>query len=131
MFGSIFELRVNVWVQSCSSHFTLVPSSLPCLAVFILAVRAFHFHIYPLSSSLWWLPELPPDTRSEDVSKFFDGYGKIIDCRVMTGKSLSPSTFMRMTLKMDQALGLSSLKMLEYALHQMPVPEVDSNNLGR
>ncbi len=31
------------------------------------------------------LAELPPDTRSEDVSKFFDGYGKIIDCRVMTG----------------------------------------------
>ena len=30
-------------------------------------------------------PELPPDTRSEDVSKFFDGYGKIVDCRVMTG----------------------------------------------
>jgi len=32
-----------------------------------------------------YLGKLPPDTRSEDVSKFFDGYGKIIDCRVMTG----------------------------------------------
>lgn len=30
--------------------------------------------------------ELPPDTRSDDVSKFFDGYGKIVDCRVMTGQ---------------------------------------------
>lgn len=38
-------------------------------------------------SSLRWLAELPPDTRSDDVSKFFDGYGKIIDCRVMTGQS--------------------------------------------
>lgn len=28
---------------------------------------------------------LPPDTRSEDVSKFFDGYGRIVDVRVMTG----------------------------------------------
>lgn len=32
-----------------------------------------------------YLGRLPPDTRSEDVSKMFDGYGKIIDCRVMTG----------------------------------------------
>ncbi|KAH9981448.1 hypothetical protein BGW80DRAFT_1163221 [Lactifluus volemus] len=32
-----------------------------------------------------YLGKLPPDTRSEDVSKFFDGYGKIVDCRVMTG----------------------------------------------
>lgn len=30
--------------------------------------------------------ELPPDTRTDDVSKFFDGYGKIVDCRVMTGE---------------------------------------------
>lgn len=28
---------------------------------------------------------LAPDTRSEDVSKFFDGYGRIVDVRVMTG----------------------------------------------
>lgn len=33
--------------------------------------------------------ELPPDTRSDDVSKFFDGYGKIVDCRVMTGQLCS------------------------------------------
>ncbi|EIN07096.1 hypothetical protein PUNSTDRAFT_71302 [Punctularia strigosozonata HHB-11173 SS5] len=32
-----------------------------------------------------YLGRLPPDTRSEDVSKFFDGYGHIVDCRVMTG----------------------------------------------
>ncbi|TBU65513.1 hypothetical protein BD310DRAFT_804270 [Dichomitus squalens] len=32
-----------------------------------------------------YLGKLPPDARSEDVSKFFDGYGRIVDCRVMTG----------------------------------------------
>jgi len=32
-----------------------------------------------------YLGRLPSDARSEDVSKFFDGYGRIIDCRVMTG----------------------------------------------
>jgi arginine/serine-rich splicing factor 4/5/6 len=32
-----------------------------------------------------YLGRLPPDTRSEDVSKFFDGYGRIVDVRVMTG----------------------------------------------
>lgn len=28
---------------------------------------------------------LPPDARSDEVAKFFDGYGRIVDCRVMTG----------------------------------------------
>lgn len=28
---------------------------------------------------------LPTDARPEDVSKHFEGYGKIVDCRVMTG----------------------------------------------
>ncbi|KAI6109641.1 hypothetical protein F5141DRAFT_1188598 [Pisolithus sp. B1] len=32
-----------------------------------------------------YLGRLPPDSRAEDVSKFFDGYGRIVDCRVMTG----------------------------------------------
>ncbi|KAI6028567.1 hypothetical protein F5J12DRAFT_806243 [Pisolithus orientalis] len=32
-----------------------------------------------------YLGRLPPDTRAEDVAKFFDGYGRIVDCRVMTG----------------------------------------------
>ncbi|KAF7778618.1 hypothetical protein Agabi119p4_2963 [Agaricus bisporus var. burnettii] len=32
-----------------------------------------------------YLGRLPPDARSEDVQKFFDGFGRIIDCRVMTG----------------------------------------------
>ncbi|CUA67763.1 Pre-mRNA-splicing factor srp2 [Schizosaccharomyces pombe 972h-] [Rhizoctonia solani] len=32
-----------------------------------------------------YLGRLPSDTRPEDVQKFFDGYGKIIDCRVMSG----------------------------------------------
>ena len=26
------------------------------------------------------------DARSDDVAKFFDGYGRIVDVRVMTGK---------------------------------------------
>ncbi|KAJ3524631.1 hypothetical protein NM688_g8529 [Phlebia brevispora] len=32
-----------------------------------------------------YLGRLPPDTRTEDVAKFFEGYGRIVDCRVMTG----------------------------------------------
>ncbi|CAE6450299.1 unnamed protein product [Rhizoctonia solani] len=32
-----------------------------------------------------YLGRLPSDTRPEDVQKFFDGYGKIVDCRVMSG----------------------------------------------
>ncbi|RPD66444.1 hypothetical protein L226DRAFT_566877 [Lentinus tigrinus ALCF2SS1-7] len=32
-----------------------------------------------------YLGKLPPDARSDDVQKFFDGYGRIVDCRVMTG----------------------------------------------
>ncbi|CDO73584.1 hypothetical protein BN946_scf185014.g54 [Trametes cinnabarina] len=32
-----------------------------------------------------YLGRLPPDARAEDVSKLFDGYGRIVDCRVMTG----------------------------------------------
>ncbi|RDB21425.1 Pre-mRNA-splicing factor srp2 [Hypsizygus marmoreus] len=31
-----------------------------------------------------YLGRLPTDARSEDVNKFFEGYGRIIDCRVMT-----------------------------------------------
>ena len=32
-----------------------------------------------------YLGRLPPDTRSEDINKLLDTYGRIIDCRVMTG----------------------------------------------
>ncbi|KAF5380807.1 hypothetical protein D9615_004114 [Tricholomella constricta] len=32
-----------------------------------------------------YLGRLPTDARSEDVNKFFEGYGRIVDCRVMTG----------------------------------------------
>ncbi|EIM89771.1 uncharacterized protein STEHIDRAFT_128672 [Stereum hirsutum FP-91666 SS1] len=32
-----------------------------------------------------YLGRLPTDARTDDVSKFFEGYGKIVDCRVMTG----------------------------------------------
>jgi arginine/serine-rich splicing factor 4/5/6 len=37
-----------------------------------------------------YLGHLSPDARSEDVQKLFDGYGNVVDCRVMTGKG--PST---------------------------------------
>jgi splicing factor, arginine/serine-rich 4/5/6 len=43
---------------------------------------------------------LPTDARSDDVSKFFEGYGRIIDCRVMTG-SFQPK--MLQTLKIKNA----------------------------
>jgi arginine/serine-rich splicing factor 4/5/6 len=32
-----------------------------------------------------YLGRLPPDSRQDDVTKFFDGFGRIVDCRVMTG----------------------------------------------
>ncbi|KAF9652923.1 hypothetical protein BDM02DRAFT_3183260 [Thelephora ganbajun] len=32
-----------------------------------------------------YLGRLPVDARSDDVAKFFDGYGRIVDVRVMTG----------------------------------------------
>jgi len=32
-----------------------------------------------------YLGKLPTDCRSDDISKFFEGYGHIVDCRVMTG----------------------------------------------
>ncbi|KAI0064709.1 RNA-binding domain-containing protein [Artomyces pyxidatus] len=59
--------------------------------------RARFFRRHPLSLTLpstssitamsrrLYLGKLPPDTRTDDVAKFFDGYGKIVDCRVMTG----------------------------------------------
>jgi arginine/serine-rich splicing factor 4/5/6 len=34
-----------------------------------------------------YLGRLPPDTRTEDVNDLFKGYGRIVDCRVMTGSS--------------------------------------------
>ncbi|KAJ7749543.1 hypothetical protein DFH07DRAFT_869194 [Mycena maculata] len=34
-----------------------------------------------------YLGRLSADARSDDVSKLFEGYGNIIDCRVMTGSS--------------------------------------------
>ncbi|EPQ57913.1 hypothetical protein GLOTRDRAFT_109943 [Gloeophyllum trabeum ATCC 11539] len=32
-----------------------------------------------------YLGKLPADARTDDVSKMFEGYGRIVDCRVMTG----------------------------------------------
>jgi RNA recognition motif. (a.k.a. RRM, RBD, or RNP domain) len=55
-----------------------------CPDVSILAVRTSPF-FNTFSFLIEWSSGLPTDARSEDVSKFFDGYGRIIDCRVMTG----------------------------------------------
>lgn len=33
-----------------------------------------------------YLGHLPPEARSEDIQKLFDGYGRVVDCRVMNGK---------------------------------------------
>lgn len=75
------RLRATTFIPLlCSPHHG--PSSLPWQYVPVVArnvcVRAH-------CSS-----ELPPDARSEDVQKFFDGYGRIVDCRVMTGASVFP-----------------------------------------
>lgn len=51
-------------------------------------VRSFPATLIQLISySTFFTLGLPPDARAEDVSKFFDGYGRIVDCRVMTGSS--------------------------------------------
>lgn len=68
-----------------SSPFPLPPS---WHAVSTLEVR--WFFPWALLSMMFSQPlsifaGLPPDVRSEEVSKFFDGYGRIVDCRVMTG----------------------------------------------
>jgi len=71
------------------SRFTLVSSLIAMSRRLYLGSMCASLSQLLLSSSLPLLAELPPDTRSDDVSKFFDGYGKIIDCRVMTGQSQS------------------------------------------
>ncbi|KAG8964831.1 hypothetical protein FRC03_001300 [Tulasnella sp. 419] len=38
-----------------------------------------------MASRRLYLGRLPHDTRPEDISKHFEGYGRIVDCRVMTG----------------------------------------------
>jgi hypothetical protein len=45
---------------------------------------ALDFNISYLNDS----SELPTDVRSEDVTKFFEGVGRVVDCRVMTGRQL-------------------------------------------
>lgn len=60
--------------------------SLPWLDVYILAVRfSSQSRNEPEGWLSIWNSGLPTDARSEDVNKFFEGYGRIIDCRVMTG----------------------------------------------
>ncbi|KAK7040926.1 hypothetical protein VNI00_009522 [Paramarasmius palmivorus] len=36
-----------------------------------------------------YLGKLPTDVRSEDVTKFFEGVGRVVDCRVMTALSFN------------------------------------------
>src|SRR5260221_9961966 len=110
MFGRVFELRVDYWVCSCSRCVSpLVSSLIPMSRRLYLGSMCASLSQFPLSSSSSLLAELPPDTRSEDVSKFFDGYGKIIDCRVMTGQSQSYFTPYETHPEIGQALDSSSL----------------------
>lgn len=52
---------------------------------------------------------LPPDARSEDVNKFFEGYGHIVDCRVMTGRrALGINALTKLTLTLLKVSALSS-----------------------
>ena len=63
--------------------------------------------------SLLTIPsELPPDARAEDVSKFFDGYGRIVDCRVMTGSLLPSSTRQLCLPAIHQASASSNSRVL-------------------
>lgn len=58
-----------------------------CPDVFTLAVRLYLIYLKFGPKLIGLVAGLPADTRSEDVNKFFEGYGNIIDCRVMTGSS--------------------------------------------
>jgi hypothetical protein len=63
----------------------------PCPDASTLDVRhsAFSVAFHVLKTILG----LPPDTQADELKKHFDGYGSIVDCRVMTGKSSrSPTT---------------------------------------
>ncbi|KAJ2934895.1 hypothetical protein H1R20_g2144, partial [Candolleomyces eurysporus] len=51
----------------------------------IIETQQTSFSSTTIMSRRLYLGRLPPDVRTEDVSKFFDGYGRIVDCRVMTG----------------------------------------------
>ena len=54
---------------------------------FILAVRLSSSSAGDWSLMRWSMfSGLPPDARSEDVSKWLEGYGRVVDCRVMTGE---------------------------------------------
>lgn len=62
-------------------------SHLPWPVVFILEVclLCLAFSSHSQTYNLYQYAELPPDARADDVSKLFDGFGRIVDCRVMTG----------------------------------------------
>lgn len=65
------------------------------------------------------------------MSKFFDGYGKIIDCRVMTGQLWYPLVYFlshEVDAEMYQALGLLSSKVPECVFFLIPVLHVDFIN---
>ena len=59
------------------------------------AVRhCFHFHLRLFPNDTWI--GLPTDARSDDVAKLFEGYGRIVDCRVMTGLLAPALTFSKL-----------------------------------
>ncbi len=73
---SNFDQRILVHQPTCPGAFILVV----CCSYILSTLSA--------SNSRHAFTGLPADTRTEDVQKFFDGYGRIIDCRVMTGRLL-------------------------------------------
>ena len=90
----------SAWIYQLPTRCLFPPSlSSPCLAVFTLEVCACPYSPPRLVLTAVVMTELPPDTRSDDVSKFFDGYGKIVDCRVMTGQLCGLTYFTTRTPK--------------------------------
>jgi hypothetical protein len=82
---------IVVWSRYCSfvqtySLLQLKPPSSMARRLYLGSGSPF-FSVYRHATVDCCYTGLPPDARSDDVSKFFEGYGRIIDCRVMTGSS--------------------------------------------
>lgn len=78
---------VRALAMSVNKRSSILIKTLPCLP------STMSRRLY-LGSEIFWFCSwffywktigLPTDVHTEDVQKFFDGLGRIIDCRVMTG----------------------------------------------
>lgn len=86
--------------QALHSALPPLSSHPPWPVVSTLAVRPIlHLVNSFIAHCLLCCPELPPDARADDVSKFFDGHGRIVDCRVMTGWSVCTSDLEHSSLR--------------------------------